>query len=125
MKKVIYIIAMTFAGTGISMANPVKNHSGEGTDSAKVEEAAAANAEATFVTAYENTTKQLTVNVAGIVDPYASVSVTNQRGTTIQCSLIQEKSGEYSFDLSKLQKGTYNVMLITEQEIRIKRIQVG
>lgn len=123
MKKVIYTIALILAGTGISMANSVNEHSGETTDSAKVEEAA--NAEATFTTTFVKDSKELIVSVSGIMDPYASVSVTNQRGTTIQCSLIQEKSGEFSFDLSSLQKGTYNVMLITEQEIRIKRIQVG
>lgn len=126
MKKLIYIAAMIFTGTGISMANPVtvNEHSGEGTDSAKVE-AAQENKEATFVTSYTSESRQLTVNVSGIDDPYASVSVTNQRGATIQCSLIQEKSGQYFFDLSALKKGTYNVMLITDQEIRIKRIQVG
>ncbi len=125
MKKVVYTIALIFAGMGISVANPVNDNSGElTTDSAKVAEANA-SAESTFVTNYSSDSRQLTVNVAGINDPYASVSVTNQRGTAIQCSFVQEKSGEFTFDLSKLKKGTYNVMLITEQEIRIKRIQVG
>ena len=121
MKRAIYTIAMIFIGTGISMAN---DHSGEDKkDSAKV--APAANAESTFVTSYSDDSGELKVNVSGILDPYASISVTNHRGATIQCSFLQEKSGEVSFDLSKLEKGVYNVMLITDQEIRIKRIQVG
>lgn len=125
MKKAVYTIALIFAGMGISVANPVNDHSEDGTtDSSKVAEANA-SAESTFVAKYSSDSRQLTVNVAGIMDPYASVSVTNQRGTTIQCSFVQEKSGEFSFDLSKLKKGIYNVMLITDQEIRIKRIQVN
>lgn len=125
MKKAIYTMAMIFIGTGISMAtqNPADHSDKDKKDSAKVEETTAA--EASFVTHYSTESQQLVVNVSGIMDPYASVSVTNPRGATIQCSFIQEKSGEFSFDLSSLEKGTYNVMLITDQEIRIKRIQVG
>ena len=128
MKKAIYTIAMIFIGSGISMANTTTaDHSGEDNkDSAKVAASEApASVESSFTTMYSSDSRQLTVNVSGILDPYASVSVTNLRGATIKCSFIQEKSGEMSFDLSTLEKGTYNVMLITDQEIRIKRIQVG
>jgi len=124
MKKTIYTIAMIFIGTGISMANQsISDNSEKGKkDSSKIAEDAK---ETSFIANYSDDSHQLIVNVAGTEDPYASVSVTNQRGTAILCSFVQEKSGEMTFDLSSLEKGTYNVMLITDQEIRIKRIQVN
>lgn len=125
MKKAIYTIAAVLIGTGVSMAAKTNADLSEKDkkDSAKVEEAKAA--ELSFSTSYSTESRQLIVDVAGNIDPYASVSVTNTRGTSIQCSFIQETSGKYTFDLSKLEKGIYNVMLITDKEIRIKKIQVG
>ena len=125
MKKAIYTIAMIVIGTGVSMAAKTNSDLTEKDkkDSAKVEETKAA--ELSFLTDYSSESRQLIVDIAGNMDPYASVSVTNARGTSIQCSFIQEASGKYTFDLSKLSKGIYNVMLITDKEIRIKKIQVG
>jgi hypothetical protein len=121
MKKVIYTIAMLFATTGISLAstNPIED---EKKDSSRVNDEI--KEETTFKTQFSAESQKLTVKVSGITDPYASISVTNQRGATIQCAFIQEKTNEFDFDLSKLEKGNYNVMLITDQEIRIKRIQI-
>jgi len=121
MKKVIYTFAMLFLTTGISLANtnPIED---EKKDSSKVNEVI--SEETSFTTQFSADSQKLTVKVSGISDPYASISVTNQRGTTIQCAFIQEKTNEFDFDLSKLEKGNYNVMLITDQEIRIKRIQI-
>lgn len=121
MKKVIYTIAMLFVTTGISLANtnPIDD---EKKDSSKVNEVK--TEESTFTTQFSAESQKLTVKVSGISDPYASISVTNQRGATIQCTFIQEKTNEFDFDLSKLEKGNYNVMLITDQEIRIKRIHI-
>lgn len=84
-----------------------------------------AAAETTFATNYANQTHTLTVNVTNVLDPYASISVTNQRGATIQCAFIQNTTGEFVFDLSQLDKGIYNVMLITDKEIRIKRLTIN
>ena len=121
MKKVITSIAMIFIGIGVSIANPTgPDNSGK----SKEDSSTVAAAETTFKTQYSNDSRQLLVNVSGTSDPYATVSVTNQRGTTILCSFVQEKSGEMTFDLSKLEEGIYNVMLITDHEIRIKRVQV-
>ncbi len=112
---------MLFVTTGISFANtnPIDD---EKKDSSKVNEVK--TEESTFTTQFSADSQKLTVKVTGIIDPYASISVTNQRGATIQCAFIQEKMNEFDFDLSKLEKGNYNVMLINDQEIRIKRIQI-
>lgn len=125
MKKVIFTIAAIIIGTGASLA--AKTNAGQSEkdkkDSAKVEETK--SAELSFSADYSAESHQLVVDIAGNIDPYASVSVTNARGTAIQCTFMQENSGKCSFDLSKLEKGIYNVMLITDKEIRIKKIQVG
>jgi hypothetical protein len=112
---------MIFIGMGISLASssPID---GDKKDSSKVNETK--NVETTFVTHFEPDSHELTVNISGINDPYASISVTNQRGATIQCALVEKDVNEFAFDLSALEKGNYNVMLITDQEIRIKRIQI-
>jgi alpha-L-arabinofuranosidase len=127
MKTTIYTIAMIFLGTGVSLANPIVSN-GDETKKEKTEKTenpdSAASKETTFVTSYAADSRQLTVNVTGTIDPYASVSITNQRGAALLCSFIQDQSGAFNFDLSKLEKGIYNVMLITDQEIRIKRITV-
>jgi hypothetical protein len=121
MKKAVYTFAMIFISTGISLASssPID---GEKKDSSKVEDTK--NVETTFVTHFEPNSHELIVNISGIIDPYASISVTNQRGATIQCAFIEQDVNEFAFDLSALEKGNYNVMLITDQEIRIKRIQI-
>lgn len=125
MKTTIYTIALIFLGTGTSFANATVSNNGDETKKDKTEnKEVAVSKETTFVTKYAADSKQLTVSVTGTIDPYASVSITNQRGAALLCSFIQDKSGDFSFDLSKLEKGVYNVMLITDQEIRIKRINV-
>lgn len=121
MKKTTFTLALFLFATGISFAskNPIED---EKKDSSKVSETK--TEETTFITHLSEDSQKLTVNVSGIKDPYASISVTNQRGATIQCAFIKEQTNEFNFDLSKLEKGNYNVMLITDLEIRIKRIQI-
>lgn len=121
MKKTTFTLALFFFATGISFGskNPIED---EKKDSSKVSETK--TEETTFITLLSEDSQKLTVSVSGIKDPYASISVTNQRGAAIQCAFISENTNEFNFDLSKLEKGNYNVMLITDQEIRIKRIQI-
>jgi hypothetical protein len=121
MKKTTFTLALFFLATGISFAskNPIED---EKKDNSKVSETK--TEETTFITQMSEDSQKLKVSVSGIKDPYASISVTNQRGATIQCAFINEQTNEFNFDLSKLEKGNYNVMLITDQEIRIKRIQI-
>ena len=80
--------------------------------------------ETIFITEISADSQNLSVKVSGVNDPFASLSITNQRGATIQFALIEKQNEEFNFDLSNLKKGNYNVMLITNQEIRIKRIQI-
>lgn len=125
MKTTIYTIALIFLGTGTSFAKSNVSGNGDETKKDRTENKdVTVSKETTFLTTYAADSKQLTVSVTGTTDPYASVSITNQRGAALLCSFIQDKSGDFSFDLSKLEKGVYNVMLITDQEIRIKRISV-
>lgn len=123
MKKTISSVAILFIAGGFAMATERNVSDKYKKDSSNVTESNAV--ETTFSTNYADQTHTLTVNVTNVLDPYASVSVTNQRGATIQCAFIQNTNGEFVFDLSKLEKGNYNVMLITDKEIRIKRLTIN
>ncbi|MGV3632019.1 MAG: hypothetical protein ACO1O6_12485 [Bacteroidota bacterium] len=68
--------------------------------------------------------KLLSVEISGNIDSLASVSITNQRGSSILFSVVELTDQEIVFDLSQLEKGIYNVMYITNQEIRIKKVEV-
>ncbi|TXI87962.1 MAG: T9SS type A sorting domain-containing protein [Crocinitomicaceae bacterium] len=123
MKKVMSSIGLILFVGGFAMATEKNVSDKDKKDSSNGSEVAAA--ETTFATNYANQTHTLTVNVTNVLDPYASISVTNQRGATIQCAFIQNTTGEFVFDLSQLDKGIYNVMLITDKEIRIKRLTIN
>lgn len=123
MKKGMTTIALMLFVGGFAMATETNVSDKDKKDSSNVTESSAN--ETTFATNYADQTHTLTVQVANVLDPYASVSVTNQRGATIQCAFIQNTNGEFVFDLSELEKGNYNVMLITDKEIRIKRLTIN
>jgi hypothetical protein len=123
MKKVMSSIGLILFVGGFAMATEKNVSDKDKKESSNGSEVAAA--ETTFATNYANQTHTLTVNVTNVLDPYASISVTNQRGATIQCAFIQNTTGEFVFDLSQLDKGIYNVMLITDKEIRIKRLTIN
>lgn len=123
MKKVMSSIGLILFVGGFAMATEKNVSDKDKKETSNGSEVAAA--ETTFATNYANQTHTLTVNVTNVLDPYASISVTNQRGATIQCAFIQNTTGEFVFDLSQLDKGIYNVMLITDKEIRIKRLTIN
>ena len=123
MKKVMSSIGLILFVGGFAMATEKNVSDKDKKESSNGSDVAAA--ETTFATNYANQTHTLTVNVTNVLDPYASISVTNQRGATIQCAFIQNTTGEFVFDLSQLDKGIYNVMLITDKEIRIKRLTIN
>jgi Zn-dependent metalloprotease len=122
MKKVTVTLSMLVISIGMTFA---ANHSNEDSEKNKKDSAESKKVETTFSTDYQADAQTLEVSFSGIQDPFASISITNNRGSALQCSFIQHENGTLIFDLTSLQDGIYNVMLITDQEIRIKRFTVG
>lgn len=66
-------------------------------------------------------TEIITVELAGNFDKYASVSITNNRGTEYFFQFVDNGSDQVTFDISTLKEGSYFLVLNTNNEIRIKR----
>jgi hypothetical protein len=66
----------------------------------------------------------LTVDLDGTFDKYSSVSVTNNRGSEFYFQFVNDGSKKLTFDLAKLEKGSYYLVLNTDKEIRIKRFVI-
>lgn len=64
------------------------------------------------------------VFVNGEFDPYASVSINSNRGSDLYFEFINNNEKEFSFDISKLEKGSYFVLLNSNEEIRMKRFLI-
>ncbi len=118
MKKLSISLALLAISGQVLLARPVNENNGDKIkkDSAEVVR------ETSFKTSL--TDKMLSVEISGNLDSLASVSVTNQRGSSLLFSVVQLADQEILFDLSQLERGTYNVMYITNQEIRIRRVEV-
>ncbi len=69
--------------------------------------------------------EELLVEVIGNFDQYSSVSVTNTRGSEYYFQFIPNEQGIMIFDVSKLEKGSYFLVLNTNEEIRIKRFVIN
>lgn len=67
----------------------------------------------------------LSVDVTGSFDMYTSVSVTNNRGSEYFFQFVENGSNQLTFDLSKMEKGSYFLVLNTNNEIRIKRFLIN
>jgi hypothetical protein len=116
MKKTILTITLIISGLSFANNNP--------TEEKKTKDSVTTNVESNFKLNYSDVEKVLIVDISGNTDSTASVSITNQRGSSILFSLVESQEKELAFDLVKLEKGIYNVMYITNQEIRIKRLEV-
>jgi hypothetical protein len=81
--------------------------------------------ETTFTMKMNPETDELLVEVNGNFDQYSSVSVTNTRGSEYYFQFIPNEQGQMIFDLSKLEKGSYFLVLNTNEEIRIKRFVIN
>lgn len=121
MKKVVVTLSMLVLSIGMTFA---ATHSNGDSEKIKKDSAESKKVETTFSTDYHADAHTLEVSFSGIEDPFASISITNNRGSALQCSFVQHENGTLSFDLTSLEDGIYNVMLITDQEIRIKRFTV-
>lgn len=67
----------------------------------------------------------LMVELDGTFDQYSSVSVTNNRGSEFYFQFVNDGSNKLTFDLTKLEKGSYYLVLNTDKEIRIKRFVIN
>lgn len=73
----------------------------------------------------DTTSALLTVDVEGRFDEYSSVSVTSNRGSEYFFQFVEKGSNQLTFNLSELEKGSYFVVLNTNNEIRIKRFLIN
>jgi hypothetical protein len=67
----------------------------------------------------------LTVDVAGSFDQYSSVSVTSNRGSEYFFQFVKNEIDQLTFNVSELEKGSYFVVLNTNDEIRIIRFLIN
>lgn len=120
MKKVVTFVLIATLSIGSSFASTGLGDKKE----AKKDSAEIVKTESVFQTSFDQVNKQVEVVFSGIQDPTAIVSLTNQRGTSIQSTVVKNESDILTFDATQLKAGIYNVMLITDQEIRIKRVVI-
>jgi hypothetical protein len=118
MKKLSISLALLAASSQVLFAHSIGNNS----EDRKKKDSVEVVRETSFKTSISD--KLLSVEISGNTDSLASVSVTNQRGSSLLFSVVELADQEILFDLSQLEKGMYNVMYITNQEIRIKRVEV-
>ncbi len=91
----------------------------------KTKEDTAVVKETIFTMKMNPETDELLVEVNGDFDQYSSVSVTNTRGSEYYFQFIPNEQGLMTFDLSKLEEGSYFLVLNTNEEIRIKRFVIN
>jgi hypothetical protein len=82
-------------------------------------------AEVKFEMTIDDVQDVLTVDLDGTFDKYSSVSVTNNRGSEYYFQFVNDGSNKLTFDLAKLEKGSYYLVLNTDKEIRIKRFVIN
>ena len=123
MKKQIFTVAFLMIGMTTLFASTLNEGGKKGRKKAAIETVKEVK-ESSFVTKYAIDSQKLKVEITGNLDPNASVSITNQRGSSILFSMVEKNQEELVFDLSSLEKGTYNIIFITNLEIRIKKVVV-
>ena len=109
------LLDQTFALAGNPVSGEKENV--KKSDSSKV-------VEVKFEMSIDDQKDLLTVELDGKFDEYSSVSVTNTRGSEFYFRFVKDCSGELTFDLTKLDKGSYFLVLNTDKEIRIKRFVI-
>jgi hypothetical protein len=115
MKKIIVSIAFLMGTLTIS-------YGGEG-DKVKVLSKDTTSNELVFDVESKNV-NQVSINLSGVHDDLASISLVNQRGGAIYYEFIQDDKTDYCFDLSNVKPGKYYVKLNANNEIRMKMIVV-
>jgi hypothetical protein len=67
---------------------------------------------------------QVSVDLSGVQDSLASISLVNLRGSAIYYEFVKDIKTNYNFDLSNVKPGIYYVKLNASNEIRMKMIVV-
>lgn len=70
-------------------------------------------------------TEILTVDLSGKFEEYSSISVTNTRGSEFFFQFVENGTHQHTFNIATLEKGSYFLILNTNNEIRMKRFQVN
>lgn len=96
-----------------------------GNDPVKITNDSTKSVETIFNMSIDTTEEKLLVDLTGEFDKYSSVSLTNNRMSEISFRFVQNGKQQITFDLSKLKKGSYFIVLNTNKEIRIKRFVVN
>lgn len=73
----------------------------------------------------DQTTETLTVDLTGKFEEYTSISVTDNRGSEFFFQFVEDGSHQHVFNVSSLEKGSYFLILNTNDEIRMKRFQIN
>lgn len=118
MKKTIVTGCLFFIGISTIIASPEVEKGAE----EKKKDSTEVVKESTFKTNYTSDQNRLIVEISGNSDSLATLTITDSRGGSILFSLVDQQDQEIEFDLSTLEKGMYNVMYITNKEIRIKKL---
>lgn len=116
MKKSIVLIAFLVSSLSVT-------YGGEG-DKIKVLTNDSTSKELVFNVSSERT-GSLEIDLSGVQDSLASISLVNQRGSAIFYEFVKENQTHFSFDLSKVKPGRYYVKLNANNEIRMKLIVVA
>ncbi len=77
-----------------------------------------------FTMKIDQENQRIEVTVTGNFDKYATLSVTDNRGSELEFSFIKEGKEVYYFDLHELDNGSYFLVLNMDTEIRIKRFSI-
>lgn len=115
MKKIIVSIAFLMGTLSIS-------YGGEGEKIRVLSKDSTSN-ELVFNVNAENFS-QVNINLSGVQDSLASISLVNQRGAAIFYEFVKDGKTDYSFDLSNVKPGMYYVKLNANNEIRMRLIVV-
>lgn len=125
MKSIFVIIGVLLSPFSYTLANNGNDSDGEkkkGKTDTTVVAGERGETESAFEVRFENNTVE--VIASGDFDPYASISLTTNRGSDIFFSFLQKGSNVISFDTSDLENGSYFIILNSNEEVRIKRFQL-
>lgn len=120
MKKVSLSLALIL----VSSTNSLAMNQDSKNDDKKKKATIELEKESKFITSYSAEKCILSVQISGNNDSSAVLSITNHRGSSILFSAVEQANQLVEFDLSSLAKGIYSVTFITDQEIRIKKVEV-
>lgn len=125
MKSIIVIVSVVLSPFSYTFANNGNESDGE-KKSTKNDTTVVAEENTESSNAFEVKVENNTVEViaSGNFDPYASISLTTNRGSDIFFEFLQQGSNVISFDTSELQEGSYFIILNSNEEVRIKRFQL-